>query len=130
MVLSSVKFSPEEFVRCNDSVHGSLHSWFLKIICLINSSVLLSFRLESYVENQYKESLASVSDVDITAKLDAMCQQGQYARVLDLAKPHGTTLFNKYLSAYAAHLIKVSIMFFLNITKLYLRVVLNFLLKV
>lgn len=67
---------------------------------------------ESYVDNKYKESLRKqgradqLADVDIISALDLLAEQGQWAKCLETAKPHGSQVLHKYVALYATHLIK------------------------
>ncbi|KAK9502773.1 hypothetical protein O3M35_011482 [Rhynocoris fuscipes] len=69
-------------------------------------------RYEQYIEARYKDSLRSqgradqLADVDIVSALDLLCEQGQWNKALDVARSHGTGVFNKYVALYATHLIK------------------------
>ncbi|XP_046660390.1 intraflagellar transport protein 172 homolog isoform X2 [Homalodisca vitripennis] len=57
--------------------------------------------LEVYVEERYKESLRrqgradQLADVDIISALDLLCEQGQWAKCLETAKPHGPQVLHK-----------------------------------
>ncbi|KAG8304547.1 hypothetical protein J6590_091435 [Homalodisca vitripennis] len=68
--------------------------------------------LEVYVEERYKESLRrqgradQLADVDIISALDLLCEQGQWAKCLETAKPHGPQVLHKYVALYATQLIK------------------------
>uniref|UniRef100_A0A1B6D0F4 Intraflagellar transport protein 172 homolog n=1 Tax=Clastoptera arizonana TaxID=38151 RepID=A0A1B6D0F4_9HEMI len=68
--------------------------------------------LESYVDGKYKESLRKqgradqLADVDIISALDLLCEQGQWKKCIETAKPHGPQVLHKYVALYATHLIK------------------------
>ncbi len=70
---------------------------------------------ENYITNRYKESLKregradQLADIDIISALDMLCSHGQYAKCLEMAKPHGDQVLHKYVALYATQLIKVSI---------------------
>lgn len=67
-----------------------------------------------YVEEKYKDSLRrqgradQLADVDIISALDLLCEQGQWAKCLETAKPHGPQVLHKYIALYATQLIKVN----------------------
>lgn len=66
------------------------------------------------MDSKYKESLRKqgradqLADVDIVSALDLLAEQGQWAKCLETAKPHGPQILHKYVALYATHLIKVS----------------------
>ncbi|XP_046993145.1 intraflagellar transport protein 172 homolog [Schistocerca americana] len=67
---------------------------------------------ETYVDNRYKDSLRKqgqadqLVDVDIIGALDLLAEQGQWARCLETAQPHGAQVLHKYVALYATQLIK------------------------
>lgn len=98
------------------------NTWLLHHLVLSQASTVipnihtvLLGRLEVYVEEKYKDSLRrqgradQLADVDIISALDLLCEQGQWAKCLETAKPHGPQVLHKYIALYATQLIKVTL---------------------
>lgn len=68
-------------------------------------------RYESYVEEQYKESMKSqgkadaLANVDIIGALDMYVEKGQWEKCLEIAEKQNEKVLHKYVAIYAAYLI-------------------------
>ena len=69
-------------------------------------------RLESYIDQRYKDFLKNegkadqLASVDLTSALDMYVEQGNWDKALDTAAEHGNDVLHKYLATHATNLIK------------------------
>ena len=69
-------------------------------------------RLESYIDQRYKDFLKNegkadqLASVDLISALDMFVEQGQWDKALDTAAEHGTEILHKYVAIRATQQIK------------------------